>query len=68
MEKACPELAEGMETGKDMIVAELAKVRDCPKSCDFGYILANSATYLNSYCALILPKVNASLPSGSTAN
>ncbi|MBC8233095.1 hypothetical protein H8E77_26415, partial [bacterium] len=37
MEKACPELAEGMELGKDMIVAELAKVRDCPKSCDFGY-------------------------------
>ena len=35
MEKACPELAEGMELGKDMIVAELAKVRDCylPEFC-----------------------------------
>ena len=25
-------------------VAELPRVRDYPKSCDFGYILANSAT------------------------
>ena len=32
MERACPELAGGMETGKDMIVAELAKVRE-PEFC-----------------------------------